>query len=264
MHLSEEPSAYEHLDNMSTLEILTSINNEDKTIANSIEEQLPRIEKLVEVITSHLQNNGRLIYIGSGTSGRLGILDASECPPTFGVKKDVVTGLIAGGDRAIKQAIEQVEDNEEDGVFDIKNLALNTNDIVIGISASGKTPYVLGAMKYCRAMKITTGCIACNFGPLADEVHYPIVIRTGAEFITGSTRMKAGTATKMVLNMISTATMIKLGHIKNNFMIDMQLTNNKLIERGTRIIMQELNINYDKAKEQLLKEGSIRKVLNKK
>lgn len=245
--------------------LLKKINTEDKIIASSVEKVLPRIKILTNQVLKKIKNGGRLFYIGSGTSGRLGIVDASECPPTFGVKNNMVIGIIAGGDKAIRNAIEGAEDNFEAGWNALKKHNLNKKDFVIGISASGTTPYVVGAIQKCHQNKITTGCITSNKNsPLALESHYPVEVIVGPEFITGSSRMKSGTAQKMILNMLSSCVMIKLNKIKGNKMVDMQLKNKKLVERGAGIIKSELKIPYNKAKELLLKYGSVRKVLEKK
>ena len=262
MNITEKESNYSNIDCMNVREILSCINKEDSTIAETIYSVIPQIEQVVEKIIEKVKSGGRLFYIGSGTSGRLGIIDAAECPPTFGVDENMINGLIAGGDKAIRKAIEHVEDNYDAGWEDLLKHDLNQNDVVIGISASGKTPYVIGALQKCSQYGITTAAITNNHNtPLAQEASYAIEVITGAEFITGSTRMKAGTATKLILNMISTTLMIKLGRIKNNKMVDMQLVNNKLIDRGVRIIMGIKEISYDEAKELLLKLGSVRKVI---
>jgi N-acetylmuramic acid 6-phosphate etherase len=260
--ITEKESNYRHLEEMNIVDILTNINKEDSTIADAIKNVIPQIAKLSEIIISKMESGGRLFYIGSGTSGRLGIIDAAECPPSFGVDDNTVVGLIAGGDKAIRKAVEHAEDHFEAGWEDLLKHNLNENDIVIGISASGSTPYVIGAIQKCSQYGITTAAITNNMDtPLAKEALIPIEVITGPEFITGSTRMKAGTATKLILNMISTTVMIKLGKVKDNKMIDMQLVNNKLIERGTRIIMEMKSLRYDKAKELLLEKGSVRKAI---
>jgi len=250
---TEQDSKYNHLENMSVSELLTNINNEDKTVPYAVEKALPQIEELISQIVSKLKIGGRLFYLGAGTSGRLGILDASECPPTFGVPHELVVGLIAGGDQAIRKAVEFAEDSTTQGWEDLQSHRINKNDVVVGIAASGTTPYVISALKACNENNIITGCITCNLNsPLAQAAQFPIEVIVGPEFVTGSSRMKAGTAQKMVLNMISTATMIQLGRIKGNKMVDMQLSNNKLVERGTRMIMDELQISGQEA-ESLLK-----------
>ena len=256
---TEQDSNYNHLERMSITEVLTNINNEDKTVAFAIEKVIPQIEQLTNSIVLQLKKGGRLFYIGAGTSGRLGILDASECPPTFGVSPDLVLGLIAGGDIAIRNAVEFAEDATDQGWQDLKKYAITHNDVVIGIAASGTTPYVIATLEKCNQENIITGCISCNKNsPLAAVSKFPIEVVVGPEFVTGSSRMKAGTAQKMVLNMISTTTMIQLGKIKGNKMIDMQLSNNKLVERGIRMLMLELNINQNTASTLLKKHGSVR------
>ncbi|HMC02232.1 MAG TPA: N-acetylmuramic acid 6-phosphate etherase, partial [Flavobacteriaceae bacterium] len=234
---TEEDSNYNHLEKMSVKDLLININSEDKSVAHSVEKVIPKIEKLVEKIVEKLKRGGRLFYIGSGTSGRLGIVDASECPPTFGVPYDLVVGIIAGGDTAIRKAVEFAEDSFEQGWIDLKSHNISDKDVIIGIAASGTTPYVIGALKNCNENNILTGCITCNENsPLSQIAKYPIEVIVGPEFVTGSSRMKAGTAQKLVLNMISTSTMIQLGHVKGNKMVDMQLSNNKLVDRGIKMI----------------------------
>lgn len=256
---TEQESNYDHLEMMSLSELLKNINNEDKIVPLAVEVAIPKIEALIKKIIAKLKQGGRLFYIGAGTSGRLGILDASECPPTFGVDKELVVGLIAGGDTAIRNAIEFAEDSVSQGWQDLKTKNISTKDIVIGIAASGTTPYVLGAVDNCNKNNILTGCITCNPGsPLSKAAKYPIEVVVGPEFITGSSRMKAGTAQKMILNMISTAVMIKLNRIKGNKMVDMQLSNNKLVERGTKMIMDELNLSQLAAETLLLKHKNVR------
>ncbi|ALJ03634.1 N-acetylmuramic acid 6-phosphate etherase [Pseudalgibacter alginicilyticus] len=251
---TEQDSHYNHLEKMNVKDLLLSINNEDKTVPSAVEKALPQIEKLVSQIVNKLKLGGRLFYIGAGTSGRLGILDASECPPTFGVSHDLVIGLIAGGDKAIRKAVEFAEDSLTLGWDDLQSYNISENDIVIGIAASGTTPYVISALKTCNKNNIITGCITCNYNsPLSQTAQFPIEVIVGPEFITGSSRMKAGTAQKLVLNMITTTTMIQLGRVKGNKMVDMQLSNNKLVDRGSRMIMSELNISQKEA-ERLLKE----------
>ncbi len=251
---TEQDSNYNHLEKMKILELLSHINNEDKNVPLAVEKAIPQIENLVNQIVLNLKQGGRIFYIGAGTSGRLGILDASECPPTFGVSHDLVIGLIAGGDYAIRKAVEFAEDSLTQGWEDLKKHDINTDDIVIGIAASGTTPYVIAALQNCNKNNIITGCITCNKNsPLSNTAKFPIEVNVGPEFVTGSSRMKAGTAQKLVLNMITTSTMIQLGHIKGNKMIDMQLSNNKLVDRGAKMIMSELNISRDTA-ESLLNE----------
>lgn len=256
---TEQPSQYEHLEKMSVAELLSNINKEDKTVPIAVEKALPQIESLVTQIVAKMKAGGRLFYIGAGTSGRLGIVDASECPPTFGVPFDLVNGIIAGGDQAIRRAVENAEDNAFQAWKDLSDFTINTNDVVIGIAASGTTPYVIGGLEKCNENKITTGCITCNeASPLALTAQFPIVVVVGPEFVTGSSRMKAGTAQKLVLNMLSTATMIQLGKVKGNKMVDMQLSNNKLVDRGVKMIMGEISVSYDDAAVLLEKFKSVR------
>jgi N-acetylmuramic acid 6-phosphate etherase len=258
---TEADSYYNNLENMSVSELLRNMNKEDKTVPDAIEKVIPAIEALVNVIVERMKNGGRLFYLGAGTSGRLGIVDASECPPTYGIEQGKVIGLIAGGDAAIRKAVEFAEDDINQGWEDLKEHKLNSNDVVIGIAASGTTPYVIGALEHCNKNNIITGCITCNSGsPVAQVAKYPIEVVVGPEFVTGSTRMKSGTAQKLVLNMISTSVMIKLGRVKGNKMVDMQLSNNKLVDRGTKMVMKNTGLeDYEKAKELLLKYGSVRK-----
>ncbi|WP_282043020.1 N-acetylmuramic acid 6-phosphate etherase [Winogradskyella flava] len=257
---TEQDSHYNNLEKMSINEILSNINNEDKTVPYAVEKSLPQIELLIEKIVDKLKNGGRLFYMGAGTSGRLGILDASECPPTFGVSEDLVIGLIAGGDSAIRKAVENAEDSVTQGWEDLKSFSISEKDVVVGIAASGTTPYVVNALNECNTKDIITGCITCNKNsPLSLTAQYPIEVIVGPEFLTGSSRMKAGTAQKLVLNMITTATMIQLGRVKNNKMVDMQLSNNKLVHRGVRMIMEELNISEEAAAKLLQEHKSVRK-----
>ncbi len=259
---TEQASKYEHLEKMSIHDLLTNINNEDKTVPLAIEKALPQIEALISQIVEKMKIGGRLFYIGAGTSGRLGIVDASECPPTFGVPFDKVIGLIAGGDTAIRKAVEFAEDDPEQAWKDLTEWNINVHDVVIGIAASGTTPYVLGGLEKCNEKGIITGGITCNAGsPLALTSKFPIEIVVGPEFVTGSSRMKAGTAQKLALNMISTTTMIQLGHVKGNKMVDMQLSNIKLIDRGIRMIMSEITINYEEAEKLLKKYGNVREAI---
>lgn len=259
MKITESPSTYHHLEKMSTRELLVNINHEDQTVPLAVQKALPQIEKLVDVIADKLLAGGRLFYIGAGTSGRLGIVDASECPPTFGVHQGLVIGLIAGRDGAIRKAVEHAEDDTEQGWKDLQQHNINTNDVVIGIAASGSTPYVAGALKHCRLRSILTGCITCNPGSaVAEQADYPVEVITGPEFVTGSTRMKAGTAQKLVLNMISTAAMIKIGRVEDNKMVNMQLTNDKLVDRGTRMVMEATGLSYNKSNKLLLDHGSVK------
>jgi N-acetylmuramic acid 6-phosphate etherase len=260
---TESDSFYDSLEQMGISDLLFNINKEDKTVAHSVEEQIPKIGKLVETIVSKMKNEGRLFYIGAGTSGRLGIVDASECPPTFGVEHGLVVGLMAGGDKAIRKAVEFTEDDKNLGWEGLQKQDVNANDVVIGIAASGTTPYVIGALENCQKQNITTACIVCNANsPLSKVADFPIEVIVGPEFVTGSTRMKAGTAQKLVLNMISTTVMIQLGKVKGNKMVDMQLSNNKLVDRGAKMIMKELGINYEKAKQLLAQHGSVRKAVD--
>ena len=259
---TEQSSKYEHLEQMSIADLLTNMNNEDKTVPLAVEKALPQIEALVTQIVSKMKDGGRLFYIGAGTSGRLGIVDASECPPTFGVAFDRVIGLIAGGDTAIRKAVEFAEDDLEQAWKDLQEWDINPKDVVIGIAASGTTPYVLGGLNKCNELGIITGGITCNAGsPLAQTAQFPIEVVVGPEFVTGSSRMKAGTAQKLVLNMISTTTMIQLGHVKGNKMVDMQLSNVKLIDRGVRMIMSEIPVSYEDAENLLKTHGSVRKAV---
>lgn len=260
---TEQSSHYEHLEKMSVSDLLYNINNEDKTVPMAVEKALPQIELLVSQIVSKMKNGGRLFYIGAGTSGRLGIVDASECPPTFGVPFDLVNGIIAGGDKAIRRAVENAEDSTTQAWMDLQEQNITANDVVIGIAASGTTPYVIEGLKKCNENNIITGCITCNEGsPLALTAEFPVVVVVGPEFVTGSSRMKAGTAQKLVLNMISTATMIQLGKVKGNKMVDMQLSNDKLVDRGVKMIMGEIPVDYEKASELLKEYGSVRKAVD--
>lgn len=258
---TEADSYYNNLENMSIAELLQNMNKEDKSVPLAVEKAIPAIEKLVQVIVEKMKLGGRLFYLGAGTSGRLGIVDASECPPTYGIEHGRVIGLIAGGDDAIRKAVEFAEDDINQGWEDLKEHDINDKDVVIGIAASGTTPYVVGALEHCNKNNIQTGCITCNAGsPVAKVAKFPIEIVVGPEFVTGSTRMKSGTAQKLALNMISTSVMIKLGRVKGNKMVDMQLSNNKLVDRGTKMVMKNTGLeDYEKAKELLLKYGSVRK-----
>ncbi|MCF7569386.1 N-acetylmuramic acid 6-phosphate etherase [Sabulilitoribacter arenilitoris] len=257
--VTEQDSNYNHLEKMSVKELITNINNEDKTVPLAVEKSLPQIELLIEQIILKLRNGGRLFYIGAGTSGRLGILDASECPPTYGVSHKLVVGLIAGGDIAIRKSVEDAEDSITQGWKDLQKHNINEQDVVVGIAASGTTPYVISALETCNENNIITGCITCNANsPLSNASKYPIEVTVGPEFVTGSSRMKAGTAQKLVLNMITTTTMIQLGHVKGNKMVDMQLSNNKLVNRGVRMVMNEINVSEEKAKKLIDKFGSVR------
>ncbi len=257
--ITEQSSNYNHLEKMDVKELLTNINNEDQTVANTVKKVIPQIENLVIEVVKKIESGGRLFYIGAGTSGRLGVLDASECPPTFGVSRELVIALIAGGDKAIRSAVENAEDSITQGWIDLQKHSITSKDIVVGIAASGTTPYVVAALKKCNKNNILTGCITMNEGsPIALEAQYPITCVVGPEFVTGSSRMKAGTAQKLILNMITTSTMIRLGKIKDNKMIDMQLSNEKLVNRGTKMIMDALNVEEKFANELLLKYGSVR------
>ena len=259
---TEQSSKYEHLEKMSVQELLHNINQEDQTVPLAVAKALPQIETLINEIVTKMKLGGRLFYIGAGTSGRLGVVDASECPPTFGVPFDLVVGIIAGGDKAIRRAVENAEDDAEQAWKDLLQFNINENDVVIGIAASGTTPYVIGGLKACNEKQISTGSISCNAGsPLSQTAKFPIEVIVGPEFVTGSSRMKAGTAQKLVLNMISTATMIQLGKVKGNKMVDMQLSNDKLVDRGVKMIMSEIPVDYEKAAELLKEFGSVRKAV---
>jgi len=260
--ITEKASRYDHLEKMGVGEVLKNINHEDMLVAEAVNCAIPLIEPLVCAIESRMKQGGRLFYVGAGTSGRLGVLDASELPPTFGVSPDWVIGIVAGGDEALRRAVEHAEDDEEQGWLDLEAYRPSPLDSVIGIAASGTTPYVIGAVKYARANGLLTGCITSNPNtPLALEAEYPIETIVGPEFVTGSSRMKSGTAQKMVLNMISTALMIRMGRVEGNRMVKMQLTNEKLIDRGTRMIQESLGLTYDEARQRLLEAGSVDKVI---
>ena len=262
--ITEQPSHYDNLERMSVGELLTHINEEDATVAEAVRKVIPHIQRLVEAIEPRMRRGGRLFYVGAGTSGRLGVLDASELPPTFGVPDSWVIGVIAGGDEALRHAVERAEDDEAQGWADIQAFRPMADDIVLGIAASGTTPYVIGAVRQARQHGLLTGCITSNPGtPLATEAEFPIETIVGPEFVTGSSRMKSGTAQKMVLNMISTTLMIRMGRIQGNRMIDMQLTNEKLIDRGTRMLQESLGLSYDEARRRLMKSGTVRKSLAK-
>lgn len=261
---TELSSHYNDLDKMDVREILQSINKEDKKVAIAVEKALPQIENLVDAIVEKLSDSGRLFYIGAGTSGRLGILDASECPPTFGVSHDLVNGIIAGGDAAIRKAVENAEDSTLQAFLDLEKHNISTKDVVVGIAASGTTPYVVKGLEVCNKNNIVSGCITCNEGsPLALVAKFPVIVTVGPEFVTGSSRMKAGTAQKMVLNMISTTAMIKLGKVKGNKMVDMQLSNDKLVERGTKMIADETGLDNFASRELLMEHGSVRSAVDK-
>ncbi len=258
--ITEKSSNYNHLENKTVKDLVNIINKEDHSVAKSVSKNLDKIEKLINKIEPRMHKGGRLFYIGAGTSGRLGILDASECPPTFGVSDQIVIGLIAGGDKAIRKSQEFAEDSLEQGWEDLKKYEINSNDSVIGIAASGTTPYVISTIKKCNEKEILTGCITCNSNsPLSKEAKFPIDVVVGPEVVTGSTRMKSGTAQKMILNIISTTLMIRLGRVKGNKMVDMQLANNKLVDRAEKMLMNELKISLDEAKKLLQKHKSVRK-----
>jgi len=261
--VTEQPSHYRHLEKMSVNEILVNINNEDKTVPASVEVAIPQIEKLVSIISDKMLAGGRLFYIGAGTSGRLAVVDASECPPTFGVPYGLVIALIAGGDKAITQAVEFAEDDDEAGWNELQKHFVSDKDVVVGVAASGTTPYVIGALEKSRSLGIKTGCIVCNpNSPVAVAAEYPVEVIAGPEFVTGSTRMKSGTAQKLVLNMISTAVMIQLGRVEDNRMVNMQLSNAKLVDRGVKMVMEQLHLkDYEKAKALLLANGSVKKAV---
>jgi N-acetylmuramic acid 6-phosphate etherase len=263
IRVTEQESNYNNIDQMSILEILHGINKEDQTVPLAVEKVIPQIEKLAEAVTERMKAGGRLFYIGAGTSGRLGVVDASECPPTFGVPFDYVVGIIAGGDTAIRKAVENAEDNSEQAWLDLSEYKINEKDCLIGLAASGTTPYVIGGLTTARQHGILTGCIICNEGgPIVAESDFPVEVVVGPEFLTGSTRMKSGTAQKLVLNMLSTTVMIKLGRVKGNKMVDMQLTNHKLVNRGIYMIMEELNIDQASAEKLLNQHGSVRKAVD--
>lgn len=256
---TESPSLYQSLEQMSTAELLKSMNQEDQKVPQVIAGMMDHIERCIEAVYEKMEAGGRLFYLGSGTSGRLGVVDASECPPTFGVPHEWVVGIIAGGDSAIRKAVEFAEDDTNQGWKDLEAHQVSEKDFVIGITASGTTPYVMGAIEECKKHGILTGGITCNAGsPLALESDFPMVAVVGPEFVTGSTRMKAGTAQKLILNMISTSVMIKLGRVKGNKMVDMQLSNVKLVDRGTRMVAEETGLAYEEANKLLLAHGSVR------
>jgi N-acetylmuramic acid 6-phosphate etherase len=262
MSTTESASLFNHLETLPTAQLLAGMNQLDQTVPLAVAKALPQLEALVEATVARLREGGRLFYIGAGTSGRLGILDASECPPTFGVPHGLVVGLIAGGDTAIRRAVENAEDDPNQAWLDLQAHDISHKDVVVGIAASGRTPYVIGGLEQARQHGLTTGCIVCNAGSrVAAAAEYPVEVVTGPEFVTGSTRMKAGTAQKLALNMLSTATMIRLGRVKGNKMVDMQLTNAKLVDRGQRMLMDELGIAQDKAAELLELHGSVRAAL---
>ncbi|HEY8783327.1 MAG TPA: N-acetylmuramic acid 6-phosphate etherase [Mucilaginibacter sp.] len=259
---TEKDSHYNNLEKMSVMEILENINKEDQTVPLAVSKVLPQIEALATITAAKMKAGGRLFYIGAGTSGRLGIVDASECPPTFGVPFDWVVGIMAGGDSAIRKAVEFAEDDTEQAWIDLSEYHINNKDVLVGIAASGSTPYVVGGLKKANEHNITTGCVVCNGGsPVAAEAKYPVEVITGPEFLTGSTRMKAGTAQKLVLNMLSTSVMIQLGRVKGNKMVDMQLSNNKLVDRGTRMVMKETGLDEHAAANLLSEYGSVRRAV---
>ncbi len=260
--ITESESKYNNLEKMSTLELLTNMNREDQTVPLAVEKVIPEIEAFVDAAYERLSAGGRLFYIGAGTSGRLGILDASECPPTFGVPQGLVVGLIAGGDSAIRKAVEFAEDNVEQGWKDLREYLIDEKDVLVGIAASGTTPYVLGAIHKALEIGVLTCGISCNpESPLTQITDHHITPEVGPEFVTGSTRMKSGTAQKLVLNMISTSLMIKLGRVQGNRMVDMQLSNHKLVDRGTLMVQEKLDIPYEAAKALLLKYGNVREAI---
>lgn len=260
---TESDSSYSELEKMPVEDLLKNINAEDQTVPLAVAKAIGQITNLVNAIVPRMKSGGRLFYMGAGTSGRLGVVDASECPPTFGVEHGLVIGLIAGGDKAIRYPVEFAEDNREQGWKDLEGHKIDSNDVVIGIAASGATPYVIGAMEKCRSNGIVTGCITCNAGsPITAHADFPIEVVVGPEFVTGSTRMKSGTAQKLVLNMISTSVMIQLGRVKGNKMVDMQLSNKKLVNRGTRMVMQQTGLSEEEAEQLLLLHGSVRKAVD--
>jgi N-acetylmuramic acid 6-phosphate etherase len=261
--ITESESAYNHLEKMTVSELLTNINKEDSTVPEAIKKAIPQIEALIYVIVDKMLVGGRLFYIGAGTSGRLGVVDASECPPTYGVPYGLVVAIIAGGNKAITEAVEFAEDDTEQGWKDLQQHTINANDVVIGIAASGTTPYVIAALENCQQHNIVTGSISCNSNsPLSNAANFPIEVEVGPEFVTGSTRMKSGTAQKLVLNMISTSVMIQLGRVEGNRMVNMQLTNDKLVDRGVKMVMEKLQItDYEKARALLLEKGSVKNAI---
>ena len=260
--ITEQPSHFDHLEQMSVSELLRHINEEDCLVAKAVKQSIPQVEALVKAIEPRMKRGGRLFYIGAGTSGRLGVLDASELPPTFGVPETWVMGIIAGGDQALRHAVEKAEDIFEQGWKDLQSYHPTQDDTVLGIAASGTTPYVVGTIRQARQNGLLTGCITSNPDtPLAHEAEFPIETIVGPEFVTGSSRMKSGTAQKMVLNMISTTLMIRMGRVKGNRMVNMQLTNNKLIDRGTRMLQESLGLNYEEARQRLLEVGSVNRWL---
>ncbi len=260
---TEQQSLYNDLEKKSVRDLLLDINKEDRKVPEAISKVIDKVETVVEKVVEKLSKGGRLFYLGAGTSGRLGVVDASECPPTYGVPHGMVVGLIAGGDSAIRKAVEFAEDDDLGGWRDLEDQMISKDDFVVGIAASGTTPYVVGALNKCFENNIETSCITCNEGsPVAVAARYPIEVVVGPEYVTGSTRMKSGTAQKLVLNMITTTTMIRLGRVKGNRMVDMQLSNNKLVDRGTKMVMETLNISYEEANALLKERGSVRKAID--
>jgi N-acetylmuramic acid 6-phosphate etherase len=261
--ITEATSNHENLEKKTVLEILYGINQEDKSVPFAIEKALPQIENFISATAERMKKGGRLFYIGAGTSGRLGILDASECPPTYGVSDGLIVGIIAGGDLAIRKAVENAEDNYQQAWKDLQKFNLTAHDTIVGIAASGRTPYVIGGLEDANQNGLLTGCVVCNTGSqVAAKAQLPIEVVVGPEYVTGSTRMKSGSAQKMVLNMISTTLMIKLGKVRGNKMVDMQLSNEKLVERGIKMVMNEANVVYDLAKLLLMENGSVRKAID--
>ncbi len=262
-NVTEQQSKYRHLEKMPLKELLINMNKEDATVPAAVEKAIPQIEKLANAIADQMLAGGRLFYIGAGTSGRLAVVDASECPPSFGVPHGLVVALIAGGDKAITQAVEFAEDNKEEGWNDLEKRYVSDKDVVVGLAASGTTPYVIGALQKCKEKGITTGCIVCNPGsPIAAIADHPVEVVVGPEFITGSTRMKSGTAQKLVLNMLSSSVMIQLGRVEDNRMVNMQLSNAKLVDRGVKMVMDQLNMpDYETAKLLLIENGSVKKAV---
>ena len=259
---TESPSDYNDLETLPTAQLLAGMNQLDQTVPLAVQQALPQIEQLVEATVARLRAGGRLFYIGAGTSGRLGVVDASECPPTFGVPAGLVVGIIAGGDTAIRQAVEGAEDDAEQAWLDLQAHNINERDVLVGIAASGRTPYVIGGLQAARAAGLATGCIVCNAGSaVAAAAEFPVEVVTGPEFVTGSTRLKAGTAQKLVLNMLTTATFVRLGRVKGNKMVDMQLSNEKLVARGERMLMDELDVSEAEAAALLQQYGSVRAAL---
>jgi N-acetylmuramic acid 6-phosphate etherase len=256
---TESTSRYDHLELMSVHELLVNINNEDKTVPYAVEKAIPQLEALVAQIVPRMKQGGRLFYIGAGTSGRLGVVDASECPPTYGVPFDLVIGIMAGGDTAIRRAVENAEDDFEQAWIDLQAYGIEPMDTLIGIAASGRTPYVIGGLNQARAAGVLTGCVVCNDNSaVAAACEFPVEIVVGPEFVTGSTRMKSGTAQKLALNMISTSVMIQLGRVKGNKMVDMQMTNYKLVQRAIRMVREEINVTEAEAEALLEAHGSVR------